>query len=142
MKNLKLSQKWNPVAINEGKTALGTWEFALHAASCLVFENNEGWAMGCCGWCWFVCGFFLRCMHTHKFLPCPPSLFPPTSFPSPALPKKSRNAMPLVFTNMHLPHVEHLCAGFGMLRVAILAEKIQNLWEMPYSSGNGYRIIY
>lgn len=50
--------------------------------------------------------------------------------------------MPLVFTNMYLPHVEHLYAGFGMQHVAILAKKIQNLWEMPYSSGKEYHIIY
>lgn len=50
--------------------------------------------------------------------------------------------MPLVFTNIYLPHVEHLCAGFGMQHVAILAKKIQNLWEMPYSSGKEYHIIY
>lgn len=50
--------------------------------------------------------------------------------------------MPLVFTNMDLPHTEHLCAGFGMQRVAILAKKIQYLWEMPYRSGKEYHIIY
>lgn len=50
--------------------------------------------------------------------------------------------MPLVFTNMYLPHVEHLCAGFGMQHVAILAQEIQYLWEMPYSSGKKHHIIY
>lgn len=78
----------------------------------------------------------------HKFLPSSASLFLPTSFPSSILLQKSRNAMPLVFTNTYLPHTEHLCAGFGMQRVAILAKKIQNLWEMPYSSGKDCHIIY
>jgi len=97
------------------------------------------WVVLGVGGCFFGVGFFFFWMYAQTEFSF---LFPPTAFPSPSLSKKSRNAMPLVFTNMYLPHVEHLCAGFGMQHVAILAKKIQNLWEMPYSSGKEYHIIY
>lgn len=105
-------------------------EFVLHAANSSVFEKNWVQVRGCFGSGGFfvVWHFFKWCTDFFSLLSL---IIPSHFFPFPTLSKKSRNAMPLVFTNMYLPHVEHLCAGFGMQHVAILAQKIQNLWECP-----------
>lgn len=84
--------------------------------------------MGCfgSGGCGFFCclPFFLI---MHRLFSLPSLIIPSHFFHFPTLSKKSRNAMPLVFTKTYLSHVEHLGAGFGMYHVAILAKKIQNL---------------